>query len=64
MTNKWPDPSKFASKDEFFKAYTELYGKAKAFQEIIDMVNNAPQKITDLAKNVEAVKAGPKGYGL
>lgn len=41
FSNKWIDPSQFKTLGEFHKSYTENFGKATAFQEIIDLLDSA-----------------------
>ena len=48
--NKWVDPTKFETKEAFFKAYTEAFGRAKAFQEIIDLLANSEAQLLRITK--------------
>ena len=41
VSNKWLEPSEFKTKEEFYKAYTDAYGRAKAFSEIISILETA-----------------------
>lgn len=57
--NKWPDPSKAMTYEEFHKQYAEQYGRAMAYQEITTLLENAGT----LAKNLaEQMKNPTKDY--
>ena len=53
--NKWLEPEKFKTLDQFHKAYSEVYGRAKAFGEIQTMIDGASAMLKSLA-DVEGKK--------
>jgi len=60
VNNKWLDPAEFDSIEKFHKAYTEVYGKAKAFEEIISILNGA----NEMAKKTKESIVGKKDYAI
>ena len=61
LLNKWLEPSTFKTQEEFFKAYTEAHGRAKAYKEIIDLIENSEARIASIKK---ALDAPNKTYGI
>ena len=55
VVNKWLDPADFKTLEHFHKAYSESFGRAKAYQEIMDMIDNAHHRIDDIKKQ-QAIK--------
>jgi len=51
--NKWVNPVEFEDKEAFFKAYTESFMRAKAYEEIIQILEDASVRIDDIAKRLE-----------
>jgi hypothetical protein len=60
VSNKWLDPAEFDSFEKFHKAYAEVYGKAKAFEEIINMLSGA----SGMAKKTKESIVGKKNYAI
>ena len=56
LLNKWLEPSAFKTQEEFFKAYTESHGRAKAYKEIIDLIEASPSKIDSIRKSIDGKK--------
>ena len=52
-TNLWVDPAKFPDQQAFFKAYTESYGRARAYQEIIDLLASSEARISAITKAMD-----------
>lgn len=46
----------------FHKAYTELFGRAKAYGEIIKILSEAEERMNQIASQIEGVKS--KKYEL
>jgi hypothetical protein len=53
ISNKWVDPTTYADKETFYKAYTDAFAKAKVFQELIDLLASQEQRIKEITKRLE-----------
>ena len=61
FNNKWPDPTKAVSVEEFHKQYSEQYGRAMAYRELYNILENADI----ISRNVaEQIKNPTKNYGI
>ena len=56
VKNKWLDPSEFKSLEEFHKAYSESFGRASAFRELMMILDNAGT----MARNISEQMSKPK----
>lgn len=61
LTNKWLDPTKYPSNEEFIRAYDAMYGRALAYQEIIDLIDKSDVRIEEIKRQLEV---GEKSYGI
>lgn len=61
FNNKWPDPSQAKTVEEFHKQYSEQYGRAMAYQEIFNMLEQADKMARNIAEQINNPK---KDYGL
>lgn len=50
--NKWLDPAQFKTVEEFHKAYSESWGRAKAFTELLNWFDNSEPMITQITKQL------------
>lgn len=61
LTNKWLDPTKYPSNEEFIRAYDAMYGRAIAYQEIIDLIDSSESRIEEIKRQLEITE---KSYGI
>ncbi len=59
--NLWPDPTESKTYEEFYKQYTEQRGRAMAYKEIYNLLENAEVLTRNLA---EQIKNPNKDYSL
>ena len=59
--NKWVDPASAETSEQFFKQYTEAYGRANAYKEIFTMLDQAGEMAINLAKQANNPD---RDYGL
>lgn len=56
FSNLWPDPSRAHSFEEFFKQYSEQYGRAIAYKEIYNMLESAETMVVNLSEQIKKPK--------
>ena len=55
--NRWLDPQEFKDNAEFQRAYEISWARARAFTELITMLETAEDRIADTTKRIEKIKA-------
>jgi hypothetical protein len=64
FNNKWLDPASSTNYQDFHKQYTELYGRAMAYQELYNTLENSKAMVVKVSEQVNSKEGGPSKYEL
>lgn len=64
LSNKWLDPTKYNNNEDFIRAYNQMHARAMAYGEIINLIEEAPNMVETVKKQIEIQSAVRKTGGI